>query len=201
MSNTIKRSWRMRKDHCGQQLRSHHCLSNISVSTAWWEQQPNRKCSRASEWKETDTKVDGSFFFFPFSNSFTFTDDPCLNQLSYWRLQNGDFLILSVLHLLVDIVLERRVFSHQLGLSLISSKNGRLNASFFLFNYQFPDKGVGVIVFPLVANEFFSPVSLSLFIIMDSCADSCITFIQCVTINYKVNQPSKKQWRIGLRMW
>lgn len=38
-----------------------------------------------------------------------------------------------------------------------------LNASFFLFNNQSPDKGVSVIVFPLLANEFFSPFSLSLF--------------------------------------
>jgi len=83
----------------------HHCPSSISVSTEWWEQQANWKCSRASEWKEIDAKVDWFFFFFPFSNSFTFTDDPCPNQLSYWKLQNGDFLILSVLHLLVDIVL------------------------------------------------------------------------------------------------
>ena len=58
---------------------SFHCLSSISVSTEWWEQQANWKCSRASEWKEIDTKVDCFFFFFPFSNSFTFTDDPCLN--------------------------------------------------------------------------------------------------------------------------
>lgn len=63
-----------------------------------------------------------------------------------------------------------------------------LNASFFLFNNQSPDKGVSVIVFPLLANEFFPPfsLSLSLSIIMDSCVDSCIIFIQRVTINYRL---------------
>ena len=46
-------------------------------------------------------------------------------------------------------------------MNLISSKNLRLNASFFLFNYQFPDKEVGVIVFPLVQMSFFSFHSFS----------------------------------------
>lgn len=50
MSNTIKRSWRVRKDPCISQLRSQYCPSSIVVSIEWWEQRQNGSVPGASEW-------------------------------------------------------------------------------------------------------------------------------------------------------